>query len=309
MKGADFSKNGFAIYPGFFSNSVIDAAVKGIDQTKQSKPDDIVVDMLDTGERTVLALLSDTDIQHRRMKINDLFLTMPEVRSVALDERVVAELKGLLGNVPVLCNSLYFEKGSAQPMHIDSLYMTPRTPKHLIAIWVALEDTDDNAGPLEYYPGSHLIEQMRFSNGSYHFISEEMGKWNAYMEQSVARMGLKKERFAARKGDVFVWHANLFHGGSAIRNPQLTRKSLVFHYYSESDCRAAKSSLVPEGGAYWMQRPQQQVPPSILQQLAFKEDKYLERYPDVANAVKQGAFVSGRHHYELFGKKEGRLPC
>jgi phytanoyl-CoA hydroxylase len=191
--------------------------------------------------------------------------------------------------------------------------MTPRTPKHLIATWVALEDTHEDAGPLEYFPGSHLIEQMKFSNGEYHSVESEMPEWQAYMNLAVERAGLKPARFAAKKGDVFIWHANLLHGGGPIHNPALTRKSLVFHFYSEQDCRADGSTLVPQTGAFWMKRAPQSVPEPVAAQIAgkleFSESGYLDRYPDVASAVTAGSFVSGLAHYQMFGKSEGRLPC
>jgi predicted O-methyltransferase YrrM len=38
----------------------------------------------------------------------------------------------------------------------------------------------------------------------------------------------------------------------------------------------------------------------------FDEELYLENYPDVAKAVKSGAFQSGLEHYELHGRAEGR---
>jgi predicted SAM-dependent methyltransferase len=38
----------------------------------------------------------------------------------------------------------------------------------------------------------------------------------------------------------------------------------------------------------------------------FNEAKYLEANPDVAAAVKEGKFCSGREHYEIYGKREGR---
>ena len=37
-----------------------------------------------------------------------------------------------------------------------------------------------------------------------------------------------------------------------------------------------------------------------------KEKNYLQKYPEVRQAVKNGRFKSGYHHYELFGHKEGR---
>lgn len=40
----------------------------------------------------------------------------------------------------------------------------------------------------------------------------------------------------------------------------------------------------------------------------FNEGFYLNRYPDVAKAVKNKQFENGYHHYKLFGQKEGRQP-
>lgn len=38
----------------------------------------------------------------------------------------------------------------------------------------------------------------------------------------------------------------------------------------------------------------------------FDEDAYLLANPDVAKAVNMGSLESGRHHFEIYGKKEGR---
>jgi MoaA/NifB/PqqE/SkfB family radical SAM enzyme len=51
----------------------------------------------------------------------------------------------------------------------------------------------------------------------------------------------------------------------------------------------------------------------ILEELAtelnFEEDAYLSANPDVAQAVKNGLFRSGREHFDTIGKKEGRKIC
>ena len=67
-------------------------------------------------------------------------------------------------------------------------------------------------------------------------------------------------RFAARKGDVFIWSCYLLHGGSNIIDPARTRSSVVFHYYSDQDCLARGETLVPEQGGYWLHRAHQPVP-------------------------------------------------
>ncbi len=87
-----------------------------------------------------------------------------------------------------------------------------------------------------------------------------MTQWDAYMKDECAKRGLQPEVFPARKGDVFIWSAYLLHGGSPIADPGRTRRSVVFHYYSEEDCIAQGVTMVPEAGGFWMHRTHQQVP-------------------------------------------------
>ncbi|HTJ64508.1 MAG TPA: phytanoyl-CoA dioxygenase family protein [Alphaproteobacteria bacterium] len=306
---AFFEANGFLVLPGFFSDTAIDTVQETIDRVKAERPFDVVIDNLENGDRTVLGLMSPEDLLRDRIKINDLYLRQPVIRDMALAANIVPILRALLGHTPALCNSLYLEKGSSQDPHVDSLYMTPHTPGSLIAIWVALEDSRPDAGELEYFPGSHLIAPMIFSGGTEHVVEAEMPQWRAYIDGEIAKRNLKKVRFSAKKGDLFIWHANLLHGGGEINDPALTRKSCVFHYYSEEDARQSGCPLGEQSGALWIDRAPQPLPAEIAQRLPFSEQGYLARYPDVAAAIKNGDFTSGNHHYELFGKNEGRLPC
>lgn len=309
-QSATFQENGFAVFPGFYSASEIDLVQSQIAAKKKERPKHISVDLLDEpgGRRASLGSLDDDGIASRHYKINDLYLDMETVRYLALSERVAPLLKQMLGETPVLCNSLYMDKGTTQPPHVDSIYMTPQTHGHLIAIWVALEDAHEDAGQLEYFPGSHLLEQMKFSTGSYHFVPDEMETWKQYINAKVKEAGLEKQAFAAKKGDVFVWHANLLHAGGPISDWTRTRKSLVFHYWSEHDCKQLNYNMKPMNGAYWWDRPHPTIP-GLSIEVEFSEEAYLDRYPDVAAAVKAGHLPSGRAHFDSHGKKEGRNPA
>ena len=44
---------------------------------------------------------------------------------------------------------------------------------------------------------------------------------------------LQKQIFTAKKGDMLVWHGNLIHGGEPMLHKDLTRKSMVAHYFAE----------------------------------------------------------------------------
>lgn len=255
-----WQEDGYVVLPKFYSDAEIDAAEASLTAAWRDPASRVVVDDLSNDQRLRIRDVSPEARDSHRFKVNDLYLESEAVRRLALNRRLTPTLRALLASTPVLCNSLSYEHGSGQNNHVDSLYMTPRTHGHLLAIWVALEDCDLDAGPLRYYPGSHKIDQYVFSTGSNHAVGAEMPQWEAYMADQVRDRGLKPELFPARRGDVFIWSAYLLHGGSPILSPGKTRKSIVFHYFSESDSRALGLQLVPEAGGYWIHRPHQPVP-------------------------------------------------
>lgn len=249
-----WKRDGFYVLPKFYSDREIDEVIHAQDRAWSRSHPRVVVDDNRTGERLALAEVQNKDKSNHWYKVNDLYLELPLIRRIALNERISPILERLLGHAPVLCNSLSFERGSGQPDHVDALYMTPQSEGHLIAIWVALEDCHADAGPLRYWPGSNAIPPYKFSTGSTHVVDSEMPEWGRYMEGQTSRLGLQPVTFAANKGDVFIWSAYLFHGGSPIKDSTRTRKSIVFHYYSKDDCSRCGWDMMQEGGAYWLYR-------------------------------------------------------
>ena len=301
-----FQRDGFLILPHHFSAAEIDAVDEGIQSALVQCAMKIVVDDLMTGERTLYGLANKKSV----FKINDLYLCAEKVRELALEKVLSKVLRALLvGQRPVLCNTLSLRLGSNQPQHIDSLYMTPQSPHHLAAAWIAFEDVHPEAGPLEYYPGSQNIPLYRFRDGSHHFNSEEMPQWNDYILREVESRGLKKEIFLARKGDVFIWHSDLLHGGSPIRDTNKTRQSLVCHYFTEEDCRRIPQWRLEElNDGFWLDRLPQPVraePARFDAEHPFPEETYLVRHPDVRASLAAGAITSGEEHYRTRGFAEG----
>lgn len=260
---AEWDARGVLALPRFYADPEIDAVCSDYRALWQDGHTRVTVDDMDTGRRMRLRDVSAEARRSHRFKVNDLYLEQASVRRLALDERLVPLLQTLLGERPAVCNSLSLEYGTEQPDHVDSLYMTPRTPAHLVAIWVALEDCPPESGLLRYWPGSHRIEPHVFSNGGRHFVPGEMDAWNAWMQTELRERGLQPELFQARKGDVFIWNAQLLHGGSRIAERGRTRRSIVFHYFSESDSRAMGHRLVPQAGGFWIRRSHQPIPGSL----------------------------------------------
>jgi hypothetical protein len=252
--------NGYLTLPSFFSEIEMDYIIELHKKVRTKGSDEIVVDDMDTGRRCYLNNLSPKE-REDRLKINDLYLEYEEIRNISLNQKLVPILTQFLPDIPVLCNTLSMDYGSQQNLHRDTLYMTPKTDNNLVATWIALEDCHADAGPLAYVPGSHKIPTYRFSNGQVHTVIEEMPQWDKYIKDQITNLQLKEEVFLAKKGDVFVWHAELVHGGSPINNFRVTRKSLVSHYWTKNDCiaRGYEQNLESFNGAYWWNRAPQAV--------------------------------------------------
>jgi ectoine hydroxylase len=160
------------------------------------------------------------------------------ISAIAQKTELLDILRFLLDKEVVLFQTINFISGSEQKAHSDSIHMTTYPLGYLIAGWLALEDNTKDNGPLFYYPGSHKLPYLLnadFNEGATRIL---MGKknYNDYEEmigQQIKERGLLKTEFYARKGDLFIWHANLLHGGSPIVDKQSTRKSMVMHFYAK----------------------------------------------------------------------------
>ncbi len=162
----------------------------------------------------------------------------PLIREVTYHPELIRILNFILGKEVVPFQTLNFKTGSNQRAHSDSIHMTTYPLGYLIAVWIALEDTNENNGPLFYYPGSHKLPYLL--NNDFNETSSvlKLGKkdykdYEDVIEDIIEQHHLEKKVFLAKKGDVFIWHANLLHGGSPIKDYSLTRKSMVIHYYAK----------------------------------------------------------------------------
>ena len=155
------------------------------------------------------------------------------------DPKLKELLSTLIGGNAVLFQSINFMTGSEQPTHSDSIHMTTFPLGGLLGVWIALEDITLDNGPLHYYPGSHKLPyylNADYENeGDDYFIGNKNYKvYEEMMREKITEQKLTKERFLAKKGDILIWHANLFHGGDAHLDKSKTRKSMVLHYFNEN---------------------------------------------------------------------------
>ncbi|MBP6455371.1 MAG: phytanoyl-CoA dioxygenase family protein [Chitinophagaceae bacterium] len=160
------------------------------------------------------------------------------IYEIANNKKLNDVLSFILGKKVKLFQSLNFKKGSAQLAHSDTIHMTTYPLGYMIAAWIALEDIKMDSGPLFYYPGSHKLPYVLnkdFHHEDSFFIhgKNTYKKYEQAIQDIIEKNNLQKEIFLAKKGDVLIWHANLLHGGMPIENKELTRKSMVLHFYAE----------------------------------------------------------------------------
>lgn len=213
-----FIKDGFLILKGFYSEEEVALINEEVD-----------------------AMLAErkTDFNYTGRKVMDAFRF-----SKVLEERffrhprLLRLMSFLLGKKVIPFQTINFIQGSEQRAHSDSIHMATQPPGYLIAAWAALEKIHEGNGPLFYYPGSHrlpyITTQDYDSGNTWMFIGEENNKrYEDKVEEVLQEANLEKRYFYAEPGDLLIWHANLLHGGEAIRKPGATRKSMVAHYFCE----------------------------------------------------------------------------
>lgn len=209
-------EKGYLIIPRFFADKV-DAINTAIERLKEENK----VDFNFTGR-----------------KIMDAWQYSETINSVFRDEKLLQVFEFVFQKRPVPFQTINFIYGSEQKPHSDSIHMTTEPLGYLAAVWIALEDIQEGSGELLYYPGSHRLDYVMsedYDTGNNALIIGEHNydHYEDKIAEVIKQHNFKPESFHAKKGDILIWHANLLHGGSAIADPTLTRKSMVAHYYAE----------------------------------------------------------------------------
>jgi hypothetical protein len=172
-------------------------------------------------------------------RVQDAWRKSPAVRALALHPKIHAALAGAYGRQPFAFQTLNFQHGSEQALHSDVIHFSSQPERFMCGVWIALEDVTPGAGPLVYYPESHRLPTLTMREAGVNSPTPEPADYDRHFvprfAEAVARSGLKPKKLLIRKGQAFVWAANLAHGGAPIATAGATRKSLVVHCYFE-DC-------------------------------------------------------------------------
>lgn len=211
-----FPETGFAILPQYLPAEKADAINDTVDQL----------------------LLQKKAVLKQGRKVMFAFHQSPLISSIGTDPALIELLSALLDGDPILFQSMNFMYGSELATHSDSFHMSTYPLGGLLGVWIALEDVTAENGPLHYYPGSHLLPYYMnadYDNEGSYFLtgSKSYAAYESMIRQKIQELGLVKKIWQPRKGDMMIWHANLFHGGEPQIDKSQTRKSMVLHYFKK----------------------------------------------------------------------------
>tara|TARA_X000000950_G_scaffold96176_1_gene121406 strand:- start:2417 stop:3262 length:846 start_codon:yes stop_codon:yes gene_type:complete len=146
-------------------------------------------------------------------------------------------LNYLYDSKPLPFSTINFIGGSEQPLHSDYIHFGSMPHKYLVGVWVALENTNKDNGPLTVVPGSHKLSLIDYQDLKRNKATniKELEKnyrvYEKYIQNIIKYKKLKTKQLHIKKGQAIIWAANLLHGGVRMRNYKLTRKSQVIHFH------------------------------------------------------------------------------
>lgn len=170
---------------------------------------------------------------HHGSRVFDGWTFSRAIRDIALWPRVNRLLRQLYGRTPKPFQTLNFPIGTEQKVHSDDLHFSSDPYSYMCGVWLALEDTDMDNGPLVYYPGSHKLPRVGMEQVAPGPGPQYMRLYEEHMANLVREKALEPHYAILKKGQAIIWAANLLHGGSVHRDKNRTRRSQVTHYFFE----------------------------------------------------------------------------
>lgn len=223
---------GYVILEGAVELPLIDKLLGDVDEA-MSRPEDF--SFLVLSDRYEHVPIRDTDPEYfwgQRMRLVGFHHPSVAAKQVSMHANIAGFVQHLFRQEIVMMQSLTFLEGSQQTIHQDLAFVIAKSPGHVCASWVALEDVDPAAGPLTYVPGSHAIPLFNWGNGMHRQSGATAGEeeFVEHIQRHCDAAGLTPANFCPKKGDVLIWHAALAHGGLPVTDSNLTRKSYITHY-------------------------------------------------------------------------------
>jgi phytanoyl-CoA hydroxylase len=164
----------------------------------------------------------------------DLHVNLASSREACLNPRISRFLSLVFDTPPVVSQQLLFQRSNGHQIHQDTSVVTIEDPLLLVASWIALEDVVEGSGELAFFDRSHKLPHYVFKDGTkrMNFGDDDLALYISELDTACQKHDMQYERFMAKKGDVFLWAADLVHRSHPRSLPDDTsRLSCVTHYH------------------------------------------------------------------------------
>ncbi len=172
-------------------------------------------------------------------RLINLHTVMPSLQALFTANQPALEVQDrLFGRPTALYTSLFYETGSQQPIHRDTPVFSTRPEYQYFGVTVYLEPSGEDNGCLEVVEYGHTLPELDrqamaiAQYGALENWPKDGDLWLSYQEavgRQCREAGLTVRKVPVGAGDTLIWHPQLPHGGSVIRDQTRTRFSLVMH--------------------------------------------------------------------------------
>jgi len=228
---AHFAEHGWVVLPKAIEPALVDRFNADIDTVHHHPGKFIMTDRTGgplTNRQTMK--LSDTT-PDRFEAYYDMYVNLQSSRDVCMHPSITRLLGLIFEAKPRAFQQILFQRSHGHRLHQDTAFVAVEEPLHMVATWIALEDVVEGSGELCYYDRSHKLPHHLFADGTkrYSAAADNMDDYVSALEKNCAP--LEYRRFLAKKGDVFIWAADLVHGSHQRSLPEeTTRRACVTHY-------------------------------------------------------------------------------
>lgn len=259
----------------------------------------------DTIEKIVHEIYEKHPENKNQNRITDAWKHHDIIGYLAFNKKIMNILSHLYKRKPVPFQTLNFYLGTEQKIHSDQIHFCSDPLDLMCGVWIALEDVSMDSGPLVYYPGSHKLpfytmQRLKLEPGNYL-------EYEKKIQEKINQSGLLPKYGDIKKGDIIIWHANLIHGGSKRNNINLTRKSVVIHYFFEK-CKywtpilSGPNNIIYRNSSDFVDKKFASTNPYDKTNDIINAKKYKSKYPDLQNFTDEQAI----EHYYNHGIYENR---
>jgi ectoine hydroxylase-related dioxygenase (phytanoyl-CoA dioxygenase family) len=145
-------------------------------------------------------------------------------RQYLLDPRVKTLLTEILGAEPYAVSCMFYfkpPKARGQALHQDQYYILSK-PEPCVAVWIALDDCDEENGCLRVVPGSQTLPLLDVIPAD---TTQSFKNITVPLPQ-----GSKEVPAILKAGDALIFNGHVLHGSLPNVSADRFRRALITHY-------------------------------------------------------------------------------